>query len=62
MRPVSNHVERTEVFDQCGHSLEAPERLADTLIEFISGAVGAACVSVEQETAPGEFSGGRSTW
>ena len=37
MEKMSNGVERSEVFQECGHSLalEAPERLAQTLREFM---------------------------
>lgn len=39
MRRVSEGVERSEVFDQCGHSLalEASDRLATMLCEFMLG-------------------------
>jgi len=39
MRRVSESVERSEVFDQCGHSiaLEAEDRPATTLREFMLG-------------------------
>ena len=39
MERVSNGVERSEVFQECGHSLalEAPDRLAKTLCDFMLG-------------------------
>jgi hypothetical protein len=42
MNRVSTGVERAEVFEECGHSLalEAPERLATMLREFMLAALG----------------------
>ena len=39
MERVAERVERSEVFQECGHSLalEAPDRLAETLREFMLG-------------------------